>query len=80
VGVGFDDGVVVLQLGQDDPSYSMDPLTNSCPHSANNARTWVNGDVRQCHRTLQWGSLLSLEKESISFILLSRARVEEQGV
>jgi len=60
VAVG-DDGVVVLQLGQGDPSYSIDPLANSCriplttrePGSLEmyaNATVHSNG-IRYCHWT-----------------------------
>ena len=42
VEVGFDDGVVVLKLGRDEPSYSMDPSGNLVYTRGNEVPT---GDV-----------------------------------
>ena len=40
VAVVFDNGPVVLELGRDEPLYTMDPLANLCTHSATTARPW----------------------------------------
>ena len=61
------------------------PNLEDCPRYLNTSPYLLPCDSdlypspHKCHCTFQWGSLLSLEKESISSVLLSHARVEEQG-
>jgi len=72
VAVGFDSGLVALHFGRNEPSYSMDPLANSCSHSTTTARPHQRGCTPMASYISAGGSSLSSEVESISTILRSR--------